>query len=290
MKKLTQEEINKNAVKELEFLFHPYALSRLFCTIRCSAGTGDLYWSFEYDGKEYTISGKADNDDARLKVQCSDGRTLDLNGHYYWNWEADDSGYHDELHVENEFRCYLPDESDIRFCDSNQSIIGATDPTRLTFNHYIPNKRGEELNGFLLTDKAAITPEGIKKDYVVVSNSGKRIVSEELPGNWINESDSIASVKLGDIKRVNSIDEKKAARIQAELIEKAIKSVEVEIAKRIKNRTRVVAETLDEFGKLVAKRDKMIKDIQESMFTPEEIIMFDNCICGRNIRYGICAR
>jgi hypothetical protein len=300
MKKIMQAEIDCKAIDEIRALFSPDALAELFETIRCSVGNGNnLYWSFidEATEKQYTITGRASNKEAKLTVKCSDGRKLDLNGYYSWEPYADpESGWREELFITNEFCCYLPDKSNIRHSSSRgESLTSITKPSLVEFKRFIPKKAHEELNGYLLPKSAWISTVGIVNremgnHVIVVSQDRKHIVQESFPEYMLRSEDPIATVRLSDINKIDSLDEKKNEKIRVQLIEQAKRRVEEEINRRVKNRIGNVSGILSDFNKMYTAREKLVTYIKQSMFTEGEIKMIDNVLCGRNIRDGISAR
>lgn len=303
MKKQTQEEINNQAIEKINGFLNPKEMLDFLDSIRCSLYTyatqkKPLVWSFTYGDKSYTIAGRArkgDVNEGDFTIVCTDERALDVHVDCYWDKVADpEMGWIDDLTINHKINYHLLDHSRLIYTTGEgEDFWDITDPTRFLLKLEGPEKKNEiYLNGFLVPAGVSITPEGIKEGNTVVSHNQKRIVEEPKPKAIFTGSmyESIVKLNLNDINKINSSDEARAQRIKKEIIEKLIRQVETEIGKRVETRKKQVTQTLNRATQIMNKRFELETFIKHSVFTAEEIKMFENCMAGRDIRHGIATR
>ena len=287
---MTQDQINTEAFIDLEVLLNTKEIERLFQAIRCPSGRGKVKKTFEWDGKQYTISGKNGYRGSKIKIASSDGRELDLNIDIITFSGSTLEGFvFRDISVDYEFGYFLPDGS--RLVRSTTEGVEINGPQEYILKKIDLEGNTKLLNGYLLPAGVTITPDGIKDGDTLVSEEADRIIDEPIKSiNGHYDAEPIVSISLKDIRSIKDGDSKKADAKQAELITKLRNVLEEEFKKRVEQRRESVDFELRKVGQMLADKDALISQIYDSAFTQDEIKMFINCLEEKEIRDGFQTR
>jgi len=290
MKKLTQEEINKNAYAELDNLLCTKDIERLLQSIKVATFRKLIGEAFTYGDKEYAVYGIGDHNGAIIRVCCSDGRALDLNveSFYYRNVSIDDD-LAGEWGVDYEYALNLP--NDTKLTHKSLDGVEVKSPKEYIFKLLGPKGKETTLNGFLFPAGTALTPSGIQNEEILVNITADSIIDEPTPrSNGFSTVEPIVSLNLKDLSRIKTSDSKRTEETQNEIIKKLTRVLEEEVKKRAEERRETVGYRLNEVKNMIKNKEALIEQIRSCTFTSEELRMAINCLEGRNIREGIETR